>query len=153
MTPTQITLVRESWQDILPMADEAAGLLYARLFALDPSLEAMFKGDLREQGRKVMSMITVAVNSLTRLESIVPAVQALGRRHAGYGVEDRHYDVVETALIWTLAQGLGAGFTREVEDAWRTAYGALANTMKQAANNSDEHHNGREEHHAIAAAQ
>jgi hemoglobin-like flavoprotein len=140
MTPTQITLVRESWEDILPMADEAAGLLYARIFALDPSLEAMFKGDLREQGRKVMSMITVAVNSLTRLESIVPAVQALGRRHAGYGVEDRHYDVVETALVWTLAQGLGAGFTREVEDAWRTAYGALANTMKQAANHTEEHH-------------
>ena len=105
-------------------------MLYARIFALDPSLEAMFKADLREQGRKVMSMITVAVNSLTRLESIVPAVQALGRRHAGYGV----------------------GFTREMEDAWRTAYGALANTMKQAANNSDEHHNGREEHHAIESA-
>jgi hemoglobin-like flavoprotein len=145
MTPRQIVLVQESWKDVIPMADEAAGLLYARLFALDPSLEAMFKGDMREQGRKVMSMIAVAVNSLTRLESIVPAVQALGRRHAGYGVENRHYDVVESALLWTLEQGLGAGFTREVEDAWRTAYRVLANTMKQAANH-------REEHHAIASA-
>lgn len=134
MTPAQIALVQESWKRIVPMGDQAAGLLYARLFALDPSLEALFKGDLREQGRKVLSMISVAVNSLTRLESIVSAVQALGRRHAGYGVEDRHYATVEDALVWTLRQALGAGFTKEVEEAWRTAYGILATTMQQAAN-------------------
>jgi hemoglobin-like flavoprotein len=78
-------------------------------------------------------MISVAVNSLARLDSVVPAVQALGRRHAGYGVEDRHYAIVESALIWTLGQGLGDAFTKEVEDAWRTAYGVLASTMKQAS--------------------
>lgn len=140
MTPKQIALVQESWNRVQPIADAAAELLYARLFALDPSLKVLFKGDMRGQGRKVMAMITVAVSSLTRLESIVPAVQALGRRHAGYGVEERHYTVVESALIWTLAQGLGAGFTREVEDAWRTAYGVLATTMKQAAGNREENH-------------
>jgi hemoglobin-like flavoprotein len=59
-------------------------------------------------------------------------VQALGRRHAGYGVEDRHYAVVESALLWTLKEGLGSEFTPEVEDAWRTAYGVLASTMKQS---------------------
>ena len=134
MTPKQIVLIQDSWKRVVPMGDQAAGLLYARLFALDPSLEALFKGDLREQGRKVLSMISVAVNSLARLESIVPAVQALGRRHAGYGVEDRHYATVEDALIWTLRQGLGAGFTKEVEEAWRTAYGILATTMQQASN-------------------
>jgi hemoglobin-like flavoprotein len=140
MTPAQITLVQESWKRVVPMGEQAAGLLYARLFALDPSLEVLFKGDLREQGRKVMSMISVAVNSLTRLESIVPAVQALGRRHAGYGVEDRHYTTVEDALVWTLRQGLGAGFTKELEEAWRSAYGILASTMKQAANQREERH-------------
>jgi hemoglobin-like flavoprotein len=133
MTPKQIALVQDSWKRVVPMGDQAAGLLYARLFALDPSLEALFKGDMREQGRKVMSMISVAVNSLTRLESIVPAVQALGRRHARYGVEDRHYATVEDALVWTLRQGLGAGFTKEVEEAWRTAYGILATTMQQGS--------------------
>jgi hemoglobin-like flavoprotein len=124
MTLRQIALVQESWKKLQPLADAAAELLYARLFALDPSLKVLFKGDMRDQGRKV----------------IVSAVQALGRRHAGYGVEERHYAVVESALVWTLEQGLGAGFTREVEDAWRTAYGVLATTMKQAANNREEDH-------------
>jgi len=133
MTPRQIALVQESWKRVLPLGDQAAELLYARLFSLEPSLEKLFKGDLREQGRKLMAMVSAAVSSLTRLDSIVPIVQALGRRHAGYGVEARHYAVVEEALVWTLGQGLGAGFTREVEEAWRTAYGVLATTMKTAA--------------------
>jgi hemoglobin-like flavoprotein len=71
-----------------------------------------------------------AVNSLARLQSIAPAVQALGRRHAGYGVQKHHYAVVEAALMWTLAVGLGEKFTRETEEAWRTAYRVLANTMQ-----------------------
>lgn len=132
MTPKQIALVQDSWKQVLPVADAAAGMFYGRLFALDPSVRALFKGDMKEQGQKVMTMITFAVNSLARLESIVPGVRALGRRHAGYGVEDRHYAVVESALLWTLKEGLGSEFTPEVEDAWRTAYGVLASTMKQS---------------------
>jgi len=140
MTPRQIALVQESWKRVLPIGDQAAELLYARLFALDPSLERMFKGDMRVQGRKLMAMVSAAVSSLTRLDSIVPVVQALGRRHAGYGVEERHYAVVEEALVWTLEQGLGGGFTKEVEEAWRTAYGLLATTMKTAANQQEASH-------------
>jgi hemoglobin-like flavoprotein len=130
VTPRQIALVQESWKLVQPIADKAAELFYMRLFSLEPSVRRLFKGDMAEQGRKLMSMISVAVNSLTRLESIVPAVQALGRRHAGYGVKKHHYTVVEAALLWTLAQGLGEKFTREIEEAWRAAYRVLAAAMQ-----------------------
>jgi hemoglobin-like flavoprotein len=130
MTPRQIALVQESWKLVQPIADKAAELFYNRLFSLEPSVRRLFTGDMTEQGRKLMSMISVAVNSLARLQSIAPAVQALGRRHAGYGVQKHHYAVVETALVWTLAVGLGEKFTRETEEAWRTAYRVLANTMQ-----------------------
>ena len=132
MTPKQIALVQASWKQVTPIAEQAAGLLYGRLFELDPSLKRLFRGDMKEQGRKLMSMMSYVVGSLTRLETLVPQVQALGRRHAGYGVEDRHYATVEAALMWTLEKGLGAAFTQEVEEAWRTAYGVLAATMKEA---------------------
>jgi hemoglobin-like flavoprotein len=133
MTPRQIALVQDSWKQVQPIAAQAAALFYTRLFTLEPSVRSMFKGDMEEQGRKLMSMITFAVNSLSRVEAIIPGLQALGRRHAGYGVQDRHYAIVEEALIWTLGQGLGAAFTGEMEQAWRTAYGVLATTMKQAS--------------------
>jgi len=140
VTPREITLVQTSWRQVQPLAEPAAAMFYARLFELEPSLKRLFKGEMKEQGRKVMTMIGVAVSALTRLESVVPAVQALGRRHAGYGVEERHYAVVEEALVWTLSQGLGASFTKEVENAWRAAYGVLASTMKQAASRKEEVH-------------
>lgn len=133
MTPKQIALVQESWKRMQPIADQAADLFYARLFELEPAVQALFKGDMKEQGRKLMSMITVAVNSLARLDSIIPAVRALGRRHAGYGVEPRHYAIAGAALVWTLEQALDKAFTKEVEDAWRAAYGVLADTMQGSA--------------------
>jgi nitric oxide dioxygenase len=76
----------------------------------------------------------VAVRGISRLDELVPAVRALGKRHVGYGVTDAHYDTVATALIWTLGQGLGTAFTPELRDAWVETYTILANTMKSAAN-------------------
>ena len=133
MTPKQIELVQGSWKKVLPIADTAAELFYGRLFGLDPALKPLFKGDMAAQGRKLMAMISTAVNGLTRLDSIVPAVQDLGRRHVNYGVKDQHYDTVAAALVWTLGQGLGEQFTPELKDAWVAAYGVLAKTMKDAA--------------------
>ena len=93
----------------------------------------MFKGDMTEQRRKLMQMLTAAVKGLDRLDRLVPVVEDLGRRHAGYGVADAHYDTVGAALLWTLEKGLGSAFTPEVKEAWATVYGLLATTMKNAA--------------------
>lgn len=133
MTPTQIELVKSTWEQVKPISETAAELFYGKLFELDPSLKELFKGDMKEQGRKLMAMINTAVNGLDNLEAIVPAVQDLGRRHVGYGVTDAHYDTVAAALLWTLGQGLKEEFTPEVQAAWTEAYGILATTMKDAA--------------------
>lgn len=133
MTPKQIELVQHSWSQVQPIAEAAAQMFYDRLFTLDPSLRSLFRGDMKEQGRKLMAMIAFAVKGLARLEQIVPGVQALGRRHAGYGVKDEHYATVAAALLWTLEQGLGDAFTAEVREAWTAAYVLLANTMKDAS--------------------
>lgn len=133
MNPRQIELVQATWRQVQPVAGDAAALFYTRLFDLDPSLRPLFRGDMKEQGRKLMSMIGFAVNGLSRLDSLLPGLQALGQRHAGYGVRDEHYDTVAAALIWTLERGLGAAFDREVKAAWVAAYGALSSVMKDAA--------------------
>ena len=132
MTPEQKTLVQQSFALVVPIADTAAELFYGRLFELDPSLRGLFHGDMREQGRMLMQMLSLAVHGLDRLESIVPAVRALGRRHAAYGVTDDHFDTVGDALLWTLKQGLGPAYTPDVADAWASVYAVLATTMKDA---------------------
>ena len=136
MTPEQISLIRASWELVLPISDEAAALFYSRLFELDPSVRALFTGDLTEQGRRLMQMITTVVRSLDRLERVTWAIQALGARHAGYGVRDEHYDTVGAALLWTLEQGLGDAWSAPLADAWAEAYGTLAGVMRGAAGRS-----------------
>ena len=130
MTPDQKVLVQDSFKLVAPIADSAAELFYGRLFDLDPALRSLFRGDMREQGRKLMQMLTVAVAGLDRLDTIVPAVRALGRRHAAYGVEPEHFETVANALLWTLAEGLGSAFTTEVREAWASVYSVLAEQMQ-----------------------
>ena len=133
MTPKQVELVQTTWEKVVPIADTAAALFYGKLFELDPSLKPLFTSDIKEQGKKLMQMITVAVRGLGDLGKLVPAVQALGRRHVAYGVKDEHYATVGAALLWTLEKGLGDAFTPEVKEAWAAVYGILADTMMKAA--------------------
>lgn len=133
VTPAQKSLVQASFAQIAPIAPQAAALFYSRLFELDPSLKALFKADLTKQGEKLMTMIAAAVKGLDNPQQLVPALTALGQRHADYGVPDASYATVGAALLWTLKQGLADGFSSEVEHAWATTYGLLARTMQDGA--------------------
>lgn len=132
MTPEQITLVKESWAQVAPIAEQAAELFYGKLFELNPDYKALFKGDMKSQGKMLMSVLNTAVASLDKLDTIIPVVQDLGRRHVDYGVKDEDYDTVGEALLWTLGQGLGDGFTEEVKEAWTITYFTLATVMIDA---------------------
>lgn len=132
MTPHQVKLVQDSFAKVAPIADQAASLFYGRLFDIAPDVRSLFKGDMAEQGRKLMATLATAVNSLGRLDELGPALADLGRRHADYGVLEAHYPAVGAALIWTLQRGLGDAFTEEVREAWVSVYNAIGDRMKAA---------------------
>jgi nitric oxide dioxygenase len=129
VTPADVTLVQSSFRKILPIAGQAIALFYARLFELDPALRALFRGDIDEQGRKLISLLAAAVASLDHPEVMLDTVRSLGARHLRDGVIQEHYASVGAALIWTLHKGLGPEFTPAVCDAWTHAYTQLAHTM------------------------
>lgn len=132
MNAQQIQLVQESFEKVRPIADQAAETFYQRLFEIAPSYRSMFKHDMKKQGAMLMSTLGLAVGSLNNLEAILPAVQSLGRRHAGYGVTAEHYMPVAEAFLWTLEHYLGEAFTPELKDAWVAAYMTLAEEMIRA---------------------
>lgn len=134
MTPNQIKLVQASFAQVAPIAATAADLFYGRLFETAPHVRAMFPEDISEQKKKLMAMLGTVVAGLNNLDTLMPAVRALGRRHGGYGVKAQHYAPVGSALLWTLEKGLGAAFTPDVKDAWATAYIVLSTTMIDAGN-------------------
>jgi hemoglobin-like flavoprotein len=129
MTPQQIALVRESFAKVVPIREQAAALFYERLFAIDPGTRPLFRGDMKSQGAKLMAAIAAVVKSLDRIDTLLDDLRALARRHDAYGVRAEHYASVGAALLWTLEQGLGFGFTPEVRDAWAAAYGLLSSAM------------------------
>ena len=133
MTDEQIALIQTSWAHVEPIADTAAQIFYERLFTTAPEVRELFPADLTEQRRKLMATIGMVVKALPRLAQIIPNVQALGRRHADYGVAPEHYELVGAALLWTLEQGLGESFTDAHAAAWGEAYGLLADTMQAGA--------------------
>jgi hemoglobin-like flavoprotein len=133
VTARERELVQQTFATIEPIAEAAARTFYEKLFELDPALRKLFKGDMWEQGRKLMATLKIAVKGLDNLPKLVPVLEDLGRRHVGYGVKDEDYDTVAAALIWTLGQGLQDAFTPEVEAAWTKVYTVIADTMKAAA--------------------
>ena len=132
LSPRQIELVQSSFAKVAPIAEDAAKLFYDRLFEIAPEVRPLFKGDMKEQGAKLMAMLARAVSALDKLDDLVPVVQELGRRHHGYGVTAEHYGPVGEALLWTLEQGLGDAFTPAVKAAWTKVYGLLAEVMQNA---------------------
>lgn len=133
MQPSQIQLVRETFELVRPIAPQAAELFYTNLFAADPALQGLFRGDMQQQGERLMAMIGNAVGLLERPRVLLPVLRTLGARHAGYGVVDGHYDTVGGALLQTLEQGLGAAFTPEARMAWTACYTLIADGMKAGA--------------------
>jgi hemoglobin-like flavoprotein len=132
MTPQQIELVQSSFKKVVPIAGTAADLFYDRLFETAPEVRSLFPQDMAEQKKKLMAMLGTAVSNLHKLDTILPAVQELGRRHKGYGVTADQYAPVGAALLWTLEKGLGPDFTPEVKEAWTLTYTTLAGVMANA---------------------
>lgn len=132
MNEASIQLVKESFAKVLPIKEQAAQIFYDRLFETNPETKPMFSGDMKEQGKKLMSALAMVVASLDRLEAILPAVKEMAKRHVSYGVTTDQYAAVGAALLWTLGAGLGEEFTPDVESAWSEAYTILADTMIQA---------------------
>ena len=129
MTPEQIKAIQDSFAKVAPISAQAAALFYGRLFEIAPEVEPLFRGDMTEQGRKLMATLAVVVNGLFNLASILPAASALAKRHVDYGVKASHYEPVGAALLWTLERGLGDQWTPELATAWATAYGVLSDYM------------------------
>ena len=129
MTEDDITLVRESFAQLHRRKNETAELFYARLFEIAPDVRPLFKDDLAAQRIKLMEFLTVAMAMLRDPAGLTVLLRKLGRNHRGYGVQERHFDHVGEALIWTLRTSLGPGFTPELEGAWRSLYGEMASTM------------------------
>jgi hemoglobin-like flavoprotein len=134
MTEDEIILVQRTWKIFRCIEPRLVGdVFYSKLFMMQSDLRKMFPATMEHQYKKLTDMISTIVARLDKPDEIAEDIAALGRRHAGYGVKPQHYKLVGKALLWTLQQGLGNDWTKEVEAAWIKCYAFLSNTMVTAA--------------------
>lgn len=132
MNQHHIQLVQHTFQTVQKDITAVGTLFYHRMFEIDPGLQVLFKGDLKQQAHMLMTSIGMAVNSLDAPESLTSKLHELGARHVGYGAQPRDFDTFSAALMWTLEQSLADEWTPEVHEAWIQAFEAIRVGMKLA---------------------
>ena len=135
METEQVGFIRDSLIHIRPIADQIAESFYSHLFEIAPHLRRLFTGDMKTQGAMLMTTLELAVSSLDDMESILPAVQALGERHASYGVKAEYYPFAKESFLWALEKHLKGHFDPAVKNAWALSFDALIEVMSNAAGN------------------
>lgn len=133
LTLRQIDLIQDSFAKVLPIIPLAAATFYDRLFVIAPDTRRLFHGNMTDQGRKLFLTLATVVDSLDRLDEILPVAEALAIRHVAYGARDEHYAAVGTALVDALTTILGDDLGADTAAAWNSAYAVLSGCMLAAA--------------------
>ncbi len=134
MLQKKIELVKATWSYVETLDPViVGGLFYGRLFDIAPEVRSMFRGEIPEQSKKLISMIGYVISKLDKLEDIIGEVGKLAQRHNSYGVKPEHYAIVGDALIWTLEQGLGEHWNKNARSAWIECYTILSEAMINSA--------------------
>lgn len=122
-----ISLVRESFDLIEPIAPQAGLAFCRRLVDTDPALRRLFPGDLPgdlEAGAaRLMQGVATVVALLDQPDALAPQLEALGRQLAGdLPLRDEQLDAAGRAWLQTLYDSLGVAYNDEVEGAWLAAF-------------------------------
>lgn len=129
----QTDLIRSSYKMLLPEIEKVGDEFYADLFRRDPRIAELFREDIKGQGMRFMSTISVIVDNLDTPGALQREVNLLADGHAHFGIRPEWYHVMEEALIDTFRYALGARFTNEIQLAWRAAFGQICDQMKAQA--------------------
>jgi class 3 adenylate cyclase/truncated hemoglobin YjbI len=133
--PDPILLVQSSFAHIAERAEEFGTRFYTNLFEAHPQFLPLFRNDMVAQTKMLMFILGSAVRGLNRMEEMVGGLRALGERHVDYGVKRADYNKLASVLIRTLREFLADEFTAELQHAWVTVYGIIAQTMIEASEN------------------
>lgn len=129
-TQEEISLIQTSFLKICE--SDCWEIHYKRLFELDPDAIKLFKGDIKDQQHRIMTMMKTVVEGLNNPQIIIPAVQELGKRHYEYNVRDEDYELFKESLLYAIEKVLGDEFTPDLKSAWNKFYDVLADIMKSS---------------------
>jgi NAD(P)H-flavin reductase/hemoglobin-like flavoprotein len=125
--------LKESWRLVAGYGDQVPLRFYSRLFVAHPEVRDMFPLSMATQRDRFVTALGQTVSQVDDLEALTPYIQRLARDHRKFGIAPAHFGPVGEALLATLADFLGEGWTQQLADDWTTAYQLIASVMIDAA--------------------
>jgi hemoglobin-like flavoprotein len=129
-----VELLKESFENVKPIAGEVADKFYEILFEDYPGSDGLFANvDMPTQKKLLINSLVYVVEHLEDSQALGKYLMNMGGRHTDYGTQEEHYDWVGLSLLKTFAHFFGDGWTEELNGAWAEAYSVIASVMKQGA--------------------
>lgn len=133
-TETQTVLavetLEESYDIIAPKIPEIVDRMYSRLFELAPRVVPIFAG--RDASKQVRT-VHVLRDSFDDLSSLVPELEALGERHATWGVQQQDYAIMGPILLESMAASADPYWRSEYTAAWAALFQTVEDIMLRGA--------------------
>lgn len=125
--------LKENFAQVARQGDAVALFFYADLFVRNPPLRDMFPVGMGAQRDKLLGALGHIVAQVDNLPELVPFLRELGRDHRKFGIVAEHYPQVGASLLATLRYFSGTAWNDDLAEDWNAAYGLVAKTMLEAA--------------------
>ena len=129
MTPEQVKLITQSFDEMWPIRRNLAVRFYTRFFEIAPDAQRLFPKDMERLHLKLMDTIAAIVGALDNRALFQSIISHTSRQHARFGVSSSQLVAFGDALIWSLEQQFGSAFTPEMREAWILLYKAVQAEM------------------------
>ena len=130
----RVDLLEESFDLVVVRGDDLTEEFYRGVFARAPQLRDLFAGvSMSLQKLKFLSTLVILRMSLRDIEAVMPALEALGARHVGYGALPEHYPIIWAALLDAMEAVGGQRWTPAYSAAWAELYALVEEAMLRGA--------------------
>lgn len=105
---------------------------YNRMFSHHPELKNIFNMGNQQSGKQQTALANAVLAYAENIQDpsvLMPAIQAIGHKHASLDIRPEQYMIVGRHLIASIAEVLGNAATQDILDAWRIAYEELAHLL------------------------
>lgn len=132
MKQTTISIVKSTVPVLEQHGQAITTRFYEMLFEQYPSLKNVFNQTNQKTGRQQMALantVYAAAQYIDRLETLLPVVKQIAHKHRSIGVKAEHYPIVGEFLLKAIKDVLKEAATDEIMEAWKEAYGAIADVF------------------------
>ncbi|BAK75547.1 nitric oxide dioxygenase [Pseudogulbenkiania sp. NH8B] len=105
---------------------------YRRMFSHNPELKHVFNQAKQEAGQQQQALALAVLGYAEHIDDpsvLAPVVMRIAHKHVGLGIRAEHYPIVGHHLLSSISEVLGEAASDELLEAWRLAYGQLADLL------------------------